>query len=47
MYNTPALSINELELMRRNLKSDDETRGGGGLESFELEKLDEIGRAHV
>jgi len=41
MYNTPALSINELELMRRNLKSDDETRGGGGQKVFGCEKLDE------
>ena len=41
MYNTSLLSINELELSRLSLKSDDETRGGGGQKSFELEKLDE------
>ena len=41
MYNTSALSINELELSRLSLKSDDETRGGGGQKIYSCEKLDE------
>ena len=41
MYNTSALSINELELSRLSLKSDDETRGGGGRKVLSLKKLDE------
>ena len=41
MYNRPALSINELELSRLSLKSDDETRGGGGQKVLSCEKLDE------
>jgi hypothetical protein len=41
MYNIPTLSINELELSRLSLNSDDRTRGGGSQESFELKKLDE------
>jgi len=41
MYNRPSLSINELELSRLNLKSDDETRGGGGQKVLSCKKLDE------
>jgi hypothetical protein len=41
MYNTSLLSINELELSRLSLKSDDETRGGGGQKVFGCQKLDE------
>jgi len=41
MYNTSLLSINELELSRLSLKSDDETRGGGGQKILSCEKLDE------
>jgi hypothetical protein len=33
--------MNDLQLMRRNLKSDDETRGGGGQKILSCEKLDE------
>ena len=41
MYNTSTLSINDLELLILNLKSDVETRGGGGLEIHSCKKLDE------
>lgn len=41
MYNTSTLSINDLQLMRRNLKSDDGTRGGGGQKIYSCKKLDE------
>ena len=41
MYNTSSLSINELRLLGRNLDSDAEARGGGGLEVYSCEKLDE------
>jgi hypothetical protein len=33
--------MNELQLSRRNLKSDDETRGGGGQKVLSCKKLDE------
>ena len=33
--------MNELNLSRRNLKSEDETRGGGGQKVFSCEKVDE------
>ena len=42
MYNRSLLSINELELSRLSLKSDDETRGGGGQKVLSCEKLDEL-----
>jgi hypothetical protein len=41
MYNTSTLSINDLELLILNLKSDVETRGGGGPEIYSCKKLDE------
>ena len=41
MYNTSSLSINELRLLRRSINSEDQTRGGGGLEVYSCEKLDE------
>ena len=41
MYNTSALSINDLELLILNLKSDVETRGGGGQKVLSCKKLDE------
>ena len=41
MYSADTLIINELGLMRRNLKSDDEDRGGGGPEIYSCKKLDE------
>ena len=41
MYNTSSLSINDLQLLTLNLKSDDDARGGGGLEVYSCEKLDE------
>lgn len=41
MTSEPVLSINELGLMRRNLKSDDDDRGGGGPEIYSCKKLDE------
>jgi hypothetical protein len=41
MNSADTLIINELGLMRRNLKSDDEDRGGGGLEIYSCKKLDE------
>lgn len=41
MYNTSSLSINELRLLGRNLDSDADSRGGGGLEVYSCEKLDE------
>lgn len=41
MYNTSTLSINDLELLILNLKSDVETRGGGGQKVLSCEKLDE------
>lgn len=41
MYNTSSLSINELRLLGRNLDSEQTDRGGGGLEVYSCEKLDE------
>jgi len=41
MNSADTLIINELGLMRRNLKSDHEDRGGGGLEIYSCKKLDE------
>jgi hypothetical protein len=41
MSNRSSLSINELALMRRKINSEQTDRGGGGLESFKLKKLDE------
>ena len=41
MYNTSSLSINELRLLGRNLDSEADSRGGGGLEVYSCEKLDE------
>ena len=41
MYNTSTLSINDLELLILNLKSDVETRGGGGQKVLSCKKLDE------
>ena len=41
MYNTSSLSINDLRLLGRNLDSDADSRGGGGLEVYSCEKLDE------
>lgn len=41
MYNTSTLSINDLELLILNLKSEAETRGGGGQKVLSCKKLDE------
>lgn len=41
MLNTASLSINELRLLGRNLNSEADSRGGGGLEVYSCEKLDE------
>jgi len=41
MNSADTLIINELGLMRRNLKSNDEDRGGGGPEIYSCKKLDE------
>jgi hypothetical protein len=41
MYNTSSLSINDLELLILNLKSDVETRGGGGQKVLSCKKVDE------
>lgn len=41
MNSADTLIINELGLMRRNLKSEGDDRGGGGLEIYSCKKLDE------
>ena len=41
MNSVDTLIINELGLMRRNLKSEGDDRGGGGPEIYSRKKLDE------